>query len=280
MLNPHLSNFYLKLSRSMEENFTKRNNIPFKAEMVKSNILCEHENKDNVLELDGNSDKIVRKESFKKLEQLSINKVDPVELAVIGKKLFKELEDYNILAPVEFIIGQDEQGEKVVYEIVHKIKGGNLEEVEITKETQEEVEKLYNSIANYYLCKSRKEENFLADINSASQYVYGTTKENEQKRIYLTDTDLYINSGKVALLHVVKWFLRHMTWVEEKFDKNFEIARNNIKEIIENIVLPENLTEEEKNKAETEIKEINDILVGNFKELNMDEKGFIVGRIL
>lgn len=264
----------------MEENFAKRNNAPFKAEMVKSNILGEHENKDNVLELDGNLDKIVRKESFKKLEQLSINKVDPIELAVIGKKLFKELEDYNILAPVEFIIGQDEQGEKVVYEIVQKIKGGNLEEVEITKEIQEEVEKLYNSIANYYLDKSRKEENFLADINGASQYVYGTTKENEQKRIYLTDTDLYINSGKVALLHVVKWFLRHMTWVEEKFDKNFEIARKNIKEIIENIVLSENLTEKERNKAETEINEINDILVGNFSELNMDEKGFMVGRIL
>ena len=71
-----------------------------------------------------------------------------------------------------------------------------------------------------------------------------------------------------------------MGWVERKFNTKFEDARENIKKLIENISIPDNLTDTEKSNANREIREINEISIGDFSNLDKDEEGFISSSIL
>jgi len=262
------------------ENFFEQNNQPFYKRLVRSNIPEEYDEEKRFYELVDNPDKIVRTEELASLEE-SYEGVDPVRLVEIGSELYEELErDYGILAPVEFIIGENENGERVVYSIVDRVYGDNLETTEPTEGAIEEMEMLYVSISKYYLSKSQKEENHLADLNNASQYMRGKIKGDEQPRIYLTDVDLYINSGLLALLHNIKWFLRHMSGIEKRAGKKFEEARKNVDTIIRDISLPTDLTEEEEDNAKREIGEIKDMLSDDFSSLSGDETGFISSPII
>lgn len=113
---------------------------------------------------------------------------------------------------------------------------------------------------------------YLADINAGSNYVYGKKKGDLKPGIYLVDTDLLINKGYVSLLHNVKWLVRHMP---------FKIpgAQKYIEEIL-NAPMPKDLTEEEKIKAEKEIRDARAFLNGSVQEGDqVDDVGFIPTRL-
>ena len=247
-----------------------KNRVPFKGGLVESTISEVHKGRGKLFE--NNSDKIIRVVSFDSLEKRYHNQIDPIALASLGKKLYAELETkYGIPTPVEYVAGKDEQGRDVIYGITEKISGKNLVEVDTDPEVVAQSEKLYTSLSQYYLDKLAKlpdGEAYLADINGASQYVYGTTIYDEQPKIYLVDTDLFMRNGSVAFYRVVAWFIRHMVSVERRFGKKFEEARKKIKQAISD-PLPDGLNDKEKEEIEKAITETNNFLEGRFsKESN------------
>lgn len=215
------------------------------------------------------SSKVIRVDSMNDLVERYDNMANPKVVIELGKKLFQEIQtNYNIKVPSEIIVDKNQEDKDVVYIVTDKIDGVSLEKAEETLEFLKKLEDLYISISKYYLDKLNSGEAHLADLNGTSQYIYGTKKENENPEIYLVDTDLYLNKGDVALLHNVKWLIRHMP-------KKFDEAIKNIRKIIET-PLSKNLSEEERTTAEKEIKESLNFLNGTFKIGDeKDEEGFI-----
>ena len=231
----------------LESNSEKE--INFSDHLVESKISPVHEGRGKLFEIKDNPDKIVRMESFEDLEDRYKGQVDPIVVAELGQELYAELKDkYGINVPVEFVAGKDFESKDVIYAIVDKVEGKDLDKIEVTPELTEKVEKLYEKIAQYYLDKFTQEQDdglYLADINNASQYVYGKKKGGELPDIYLVDTDLYIRDGKVALCNIVLWLYRHMVSVEKKYGKKFAHAREIIEQITDTS-LPKNMTKEQR----------------------------------
>ncbi len=218
----------------------------FEDHLFESDVSTFHKGSMKLLEIQDNPDKIVRMETFSSLEKRCKGKLDPVEMAEIGQELYEELQDkYGISVPVEFVLGKSPESEDVVYAIVDKIKGENIVKIEPSLELAKEVEGLYEKIARYYLDKfSQKNSFYLVDINSASQYVFGTKKSESLPSVHLVDTDLYTHNGKVALCNVIIWLMRHMFSAEDKFDRKFDTARGIIGNILD-APLPEGLSDEQ-----------------------------------
>ncbi len=243
--------------------------IPFKNGLVESKISGVHRGRGKLYEFENDPNKIIRVISFDSLRKIYHNQIDPVSLAGLGKKLYKELETtYDIPVPVEYIAGRDAQRKDVIYGITEKITGENLVRINVTPEIASQVEKLYTSLSQYYINKFSKlpdGEIYLADISGASQYVYGTKTDDDQSRMYLVDTDLFMRNGKAAFYYVITEFIRDMISVERKFDKQFDDARKNIEQILLNSSL-EGLSSEETEKIKKAVIKARDFLDGRFSK--------------
>lgn len=232
---------------------TQVNEIPFR-NLVDSDIL------ERFSEIENNPNKVIRKESFDELNERYNNKIEIIELTKVAKRLFDELAGkYNILVAADFLIGKNKEGGKVVYSIVDKIDGGNLEEVELSTETATKAEVLYASVAKYFFDKSHEGGLYLCDINNPSQYVYGRKNGEQEDKIYLIDTDIYISNSRAGMYLVVNWLTRHMSGVEKHFKIKFEKAREYIRQFVEQ-PLPEEITDFEKDSANKNISEIKKFL--------------------
>ena len=249
--------------------FNRDEEVSLTSHLVESEISPVHKGSGKLFEIKNNPDKIVRKESFDDLEKRYKGGVDPITVAELGQELYGELKDkYGIDAPVEFVADKDPEDEDVIYGIVDKIDGIDLDKIEVTKELTEKVEKLYENVARYYLNKLSEEGPYLADINNASQYVYGKKKGDESPNIYLVDTDLYIRDGRVAIRNVVLWLYRHMVSVEKKYGKRFIAAREIIKETL-SVPLSQSMTKEQRLAAEKIIEKTRGYLEGS---ISIDSK--------
>lgn len=217
--------------------------------------------------------KVVRIQTFNQLKEIYGENTKPEAIVKLGQDLFTELnEKYNIPAPVKLDIVKNEKGENIVHIITDKIEGASLDKVEPTPEVIMSVEKLYTSIAKYYNHKLHTGGAHLADINAGTQYIYGKKKGDTAPKIYLVDTELFINKGDVGLLHNVKWLVRHMPF-------KIPEAVKYIEEIL-NAPLSESLSDEEKIKARKEIKEARAFLNGTIKEGDeVDDTGFIPSKL-
>ncbi len=221
-----------------------------------------------IIDKNGNS-KVIREESFEEIKERYSISTDPVFVANLGEKLFREVEtNYNIKAPVDFFVDKNKDGKDVIYCTTDKIKGVDLEKAEKTPEFLKKLEELYISISRYYLDKLNSKEAHLADLNNMSQYMYGKRKDDKEPQIYLVDTDLYLNKGDAFLLHNVKWLILHMP-------KRFDEAINNIKKILET-PLAKDISDRDRLRAEKEIKESLNLLNGTSAiNYELDEEGFI-----
>ncbi len=202
-------------------------------DLVESNISQAHLGLGKLYEAESRPNKIIRVENVDDLLARYNNKIDTVELVRIADKLFKELEsEYGILVPAEFFIGKDGHGNEVVYSIVDKIKGEHLKKSEYSSELVSKSEKLYASIAKYFLDKFKKKEIYLCDINSQDQYIFGRKSGEQAQEIYLIDTDICMNNSLVGMYLVVEWLTRHMIGIEKKFEVKFKEAREYIAQFL------------------------------------------------
>lgn len=253
----------------MSENFNFKNEVkPLYLKLIPSNLNVGDTSR-KFYQYKDDSNKVIRVDSMDDLIERYDNMANPSVIIELGKKLFKEVQtNYNIQVPSEIIVDKNEENKDTVYIITDKIDGVGLEKAEETPEFLKKLEDLYISISKYYLDKLNSGESHLADLNGISQYIYGTKKGNENPEIYLVDTDLYLNKGDAALLHNVKWLIRHMP-------KRFDEAIKNIRKIIET-PLNKDLSDSDRITAEKEIKESLSLLDGTFNNSDKnDDVGFI-----
>ena len=248
------------------------NEVPFVGDLVNSVVseLETHKKSSKLSEIEDNPNKIIRTESFYGLNKRFKDKIEIIELVRIAKKLYGELEaKYDIPVPADFLIGKDKKGEEVVYSVVDKIDGKNLNDVESSDEVVTQVQDLYASIARYFLNKSKEEGSYLVDINGPSQYVYGKKPGEQTNKIYLIDTDFYILNSDAGIYLVVEWLTRHMAGVETHFNIKLEKARKNIEKLVDQ-PLSENISDSEKEK-------VNKSIVGIRKFLNEESLDSLSG---
>lgn len=252
----------------MNKNLKPVNKKPLYLKITPSNLSSTNISR-KFYQFKNNSNKIIRIDSMSDLAKRYHNLANPNIVIKLGKKLFQEIQtNYNICVPSKIIVEKNKKNEKLVYIITDKINGTSLEKTKKTKKFLKELESLYVSISKYYLDKLNNKEAHLADLNNPSQYIYGTKNGEKIPKIYLVDTDLYLNKGDVALLHNVKWLIRHMP-------KKFNKAIKNIKKIIKT-PLSKNLSSSEIIMANKEIEESLNLLNKKSKDsIKNDNIGFI-----
>lgn len=229
----------------MEEEPKKENNqLPFNVkDLVDSHISEMHMEYHKFFELKNEPNKIIRVESSDELKTKHNNKLEIAELVEIASRLYKELEEkYGIFVPTDFFVGKDKEGKDVVFSVVDKISGKHLGEVEKSKEAAAQVESLYTSVAKYFLDKYKDGGLYLWDICGESQYIYGRKSNGNEDKIYLIDTDIWLNNSRTGMYLVVYWLTRHMSGAERDFNTQFNEARNYIKQFIDQ-PLPKNISE-------------------------------------
>lgn len=189
--------------------------------------------------------KIIRVEDFNELLNRHDNKISVPELVDIAKKLYTELgEKYGIVAPVTFSIEKNNKGEDVVCSIVDKIKGEHFENINNQEDLLNKVEKLYSSIAEYFLDKYKEGGLYIWDINGESQYLYGKKEGDTEDKIYIVDTDIWLSKSKEDMYLSFYWLARHMSGLEKHFKTQFKEARKYISKFIEE-PLPDGMEENE-----------------------------------
>ena len=234
--------------------------------LIESTISTVHKGSGKLFESEKYPNKIIRIESVNEMLYRHGNKMEALELVEHAKVLYKELQlKYGIEAPAEFFCEQDIDGKQVVYSVVDKIEGKHLEDVEVTSESLEKVKDLYSSVAKYFLDKYKEGGLYLWDLNNQSQYIYGSKNNDELEKVYLIDTDIWLNNSMVGMFLVIEWLTRHMSEVEEHFSTKFKEARNYINQFITQS-LPEDTTPEQ-------LEKINSNIMGIKRFLNGEELG-------
>lgn len=211
-------------------NFEKRQNRKFNT----PTHIIENIDQTKISQLKESPHFVTREIRFEELESRYRGKLKreyrAIELAELGKKLFEELREYGIDSPVRFFIGKDDN-QQVLFSVV-----GRIERVVSTQEEKmnQEFHRLYESLSQYYLDKLRDGEAYLTDINNSEQYVYGkkSSGEEEETKMYLVDTDIYLDDRKEALLTVVYWLVRHSLRIgrDSKVIENIKAFVNEYKE--------------------------------------------------
>ncbi len=231
----------------------KPSGAPFAEDLVESDVSEMHIGTGKLKELEHNPRKVVRVETFSNIRERYNDKTEVMELVKVAKELYCELEEeYGIPAPVNFLIGQDEGGSKVVYSVVDKIEGKNLKESETTEELAGLTQNLYASVAKYFLYKFKEDEPYLWDINNPRQYVYGKKDGERGNKIYLVDTDIYIGRGRANMYPDIMWLAKRIVWAEKHFKTKFDEARKYIAEFLAQ-PLPQEISDSQKEAIENNI---------------------------
>lgn len=209
---------------------------PFAEHLKTSNVFDESGEVEllKLKELESLPHKIIRVETFDEINERYGGEKSAMELVPLAKKLYDELgEKYGINVSVDFIIGKNEEGEKVVYSIVDKIEGENLTQTEKSAEVAKQVASLYASLAKYHLDKFQTGESFLYDINGPQQYVYGKKFGDKEDNIHLVDTDIFVGDNKTTLLIQLRLLAIYINGNEKRFNTKFNKARELLRESIE-----------------------------------------------
>lgn len=200
-----------------------------KPELVfkESCISKNHIGSGKLLESDSFPGKIIRKEKVSTILLKHGGAEDPLPLVELASNLFFELENrYGISVPLENIwIDNDNQ---CVYSVVEIISKKEDDPTIIAKKA----EILYSSISKYFLDKFIEGGPFLWDINSQSQYIYGTRLGEDEANYHLVDTDIWMNNDSEQIPFVVYWLTRHMSGLERSVGTIFESARSNIENLV------------------------------------------------
>ncbi len=122
-------------------------------------------------------------------------------------------------------------------------------EIKKSEEITEKVKALYTAVVRYFLDKSKEGGLYLWDICGESQYIYGKKVDDTEDKIYLIDTDIWLNNSKTGIYLVVYWLTRHMSGAEMDFNTKFVEAREYIQQFISQ-PLPDNMSEDDMKNVE------------------------------
>lgn len=144
-----------------------------------------------ITQVKSNPEKIVRKWSPEDNNETLDESTTTIKIA---KELTSELHDkYGIQIPdYEIVIGSDNKNlTPVVYIVTDRIHGTNLRNIDENKVNLDDLDLdgHFSSIFNYVSDKYLNGGNFLLDIESSAQYMYGHTSSDPNDKIYLVDLD-------------------------------------------------------------------------------------------
>ncbi len=115
-------------------------------------------------------------------------------------KCFRDIQDsFSINVPVNFVLGKNEKGDRVVYAITDTItgitldKGNEILDKEVKDDFVLKLEALHVNLIDYLDMMTRKHKTVLIDIIRLEQYVYGSRPNETSKDIYLVDVDLLVS---------------------------------------------------------------------------------------
>lgn len=113
-----------------------------------------------------------------------------------ARELFKELEEkYGIkVIKQDLVRGRNVVGGgKVMFQVVDKIEGENLEDIKrLPAETQEKIDDYLTKFIHYFYDKNQNRQPFLWDINIGN-VMYGRKRDSNERDLYLVDVDPYVS---------------------------------------------------------------------------------------
>lgn len=224
------------------ENYKENEEIPFKKALMESGV--NHHQKEKLKKFEEDDRNIIRDQTLASLADSfeDIKKISDTEKVKMFKKMFDELrESYNIKVPnIEFVIGNNEEGNPSVYIITEKIKGTKIEnfcDISDKEGFIKELDELHYNLARYIHNKYKNEEYYLNDIFSIRQYMFGKKEGDKKDHIYLIDTDPYAGNKFFGFLCDARDLSEKIVEMEKNIGNNtkFEKVRDEFKEFINSI---------------------------------------------
>ncbi len=209
---------------------------PFKNPLEKSDLSKESP---ALYKIEGVEDKVVRKIDADIFKKTIPEIADPSEKSLIIKKLFQELENYGIKAPVKWVLTEASTEDKhqgpTLYAFTDKIEGVDFNNIPLNERESAfaKVQSIVNGWIDYILTKLERDEYFLTDIVRNRQYVYGKNKKDKENEIYLVDTDPFISKDKDELFFNFVLIPNEIDFLEEIFEKRFESSREKLNILLE-----------------------------------------------
>jgi hypothetical protein len=213
--------------------------IPFSGELVSAGVGEPIMHAEKLKQIENDPSKIIRALTFKRLEEMYLHKGLRVELNEViktCKQLYQELkEKYGIPVSADFVIGKNENDEKVIYVISDRIDGDDLSQLgkEKLRELKGELDDLYHSVITYFTEKLLSGEYYLVDIFKPEQYVYGTAPDQQEDKIHLVDTDIYFHKSKTGIYANVVETTKYLQVLEQLTGEKFDHARQALKELLD-----------------------------------------------
>ena len=168
---------------------------PFKEPLLNSeSVPSEFQHK--IKELKNQPDKLVR-EYYIDLTHLdedgvwSQNIEKSIEKFKKGRVIFKDfIDQYGLHAPdYEAVLGKNEKGTPVLFLIVDKIEGQDLNSIEVLpKEALEEFDMLFEATFKYYLSIYKEGGDFWSEFANR-QIIYGHKHHEEENHPYIVDVE-------------------------------------------------------------------------------------------
>lgn len=139
----------------------------------------------------GNDDQhVIRAHTYDSLSWREGTYLTLQEIASNAQRLFNELNEQVVSAPVQFVIGE-RAGEKTIYCIAPQIIPADQDSLESEKAKREFIE-MRDKLCDYLVAKYEADDFYPYDIIGEHQYLYGKQRGDEENRWYLIDVDPYI----------------------------------------------------------------------------------------
>lgn len=161
-----------------------------------------------------------------------------------SKELFEKLRDeYGVrVVAMEHLGGKNEEGETVIFNMVDRIEGQDLEKIEsLPLEARDELEDLYKSLTKYYGRSWKENLKYWSDCNN-SQFVYGNKYGEKDRHFYLVDVEAHFHRPGENELFPVSWpivqICRGIADAEKKLGANtrLEAARIELSALVEEML--------------------------------------------
>lgn len=222
----------------LKKEISPKDRTPFREELID---ITEHGFNSSLRTFENDPDKIVREISFGRFLG-NYETGSGVEAAIMGKKLLEELRDkYHFPIPItHIVIGKDEGPylyNPCVYVITEKVEGEKiydaLENREMSQEERgriiDSLDKTFAQFTRYARDKYEHKDFFLWDMGGIRQFMWGTTKEDTEKNLYMVDTDInYVTREQDMILKYYRFDFSRMMSLENAYHVTLERTREEI----------------------------------------------------
>lgn len=162
------------------------------------------------------------------------------------KKMYQELTQRGInVIGFDFVIGNEPftaERKPALFVIADKVNGVELDKLEPTDVNLSlflgQLKSLFTNLIDYHFDLAISGKEYLADIHSSEQYMFGKKKGDFQDRIYLVDIDPYTANSKDS--EQFKYDINCILSDIEKFEVKFNISLSDIKKYFERRLLEYN----------------------------------------